>query len=392
MAKFPDITDMEKVKDSIYNAGAIRMALQQYKQAVDIFKSFIKKFPEDKLTPELYFQMARAYEERKKWRDVRKTYAKYIKKYKSSRKSSLVRVHLLIAETYQKEGKRSARKKASKELANALKVYSQLEPKDQADKVVKYSAARAHFLQGEYFYQDFMAYKVIPYPQRKLQKTFQKKAELLKKCEDTYMEVLGKYKSFQVSAGAFYRIAEIYNVFAKSLASLEPPAVLQDQPELLDVYYQFIEEKVQPLERKAVMSAQKALALAHDNKIYNEWSKRSAALLSKMNPDSFPVLNDAVVNTEWEVPATFSTQFISDPAGKLEMMIRKVKTKKKDQIDPKAKKKGTKGTEGKGVQKGDAKDAGSGTSGKSPESNGKESASTNSKKESAKAPTKKGAK
>jgi TolA-binding protein len=357
MAKFPDIQDMEKVKDSIYNAGAIRMALQQYKQAIAIFKSFIKKFPDDPLTADLYFQMARAYEEQKKWRDVRKTYSKYIKKYKKDRKSSLVRVYLLIAETYQKEGKRSARKKASKELVNALKMYGQLDAKDQADKVVKYAAARAHFLQGEYLYQDFMSYKVIPYPQRKLQKTFTKKAELLKKCEDIYMQVLGKYKSFQVSAGAFYRIAEIYNVFAKNLAGLEPPAVLQDQPELLDVYYQFIEEKVQPLERKAVLSARKALDLAHDNKIYNEWSKRSAALLSKMNPDSFPILNDEVVNTEWEVPATFSTQYISDPAGKLEMMIRKVKLKKKDQIDSKAKKKGQdKGSvKGKGKDKDNAK-------------------------------------
>ena len=56
---------------------------------------------------------------------------------------------------------------------------------------------------------------------------------------------------------------EIYNVFAKSLAALEPPAELirlsDMNPELLDMYYQFIEEKVQPLERKAVLSARKAL-------------------------------------------------------------------------------------------------------------------------------------
>jgi hypothetical protein len=236
-----------------------------------------------------------------------------------------------------------------------------------------------------------MSYKVIPYPQRKLQKTFTKKAELLKKCEETYMQVLVKYKSFQVSAGAFYRIAEIYNVFAKNLAGLEPPAVLQDQPELLDVYYQFIEEKVQPLERKAVLSARKALDLAHDNKIYNEWSKRSAALLSKMNPDSFPILNDEVVNTEWEVPATFSTQYISDPAGKLEMMIRKVKLKKKDQIDPKAKKKG----QDKGSVKGKDKDKGN-AKGKE-KTKGASSSKTpvkKTKKESknASTPTKKGAK
>ena len=160
-------------------------------------------------------------------------------------------------------------------------------------------------------------------------------------------------------------------------------------PELLDMYYQFIEEKVQPLERKAVLSARKALELAHDNKIYNEWSKRSAALLSKMNPDSFPVLNDAVVNTEWEVPATFSTQYISDPAGKLEMMIRKVKLKKKDQVDPNAKKKATPG-KGAKESKGSKVDP-SKTKGASPkEDSSKTPVKANTK--SASTPAKKGAK
>jgi hypothetical protein len=34
------------------------------------------------------------------------------------------------------------------------------------------------------------------------------------------------------------------------------------------------------------------------------------------------VINDAVVNTEWDVPATFSTTYIEDPEGKLEMMVK----------------------------------------------------------------------
>lgn len=326
MAAFPDITDMKKIKDSLYNAGAIRMALQQHTQAIKIFKSFIKKFPKDKLTSDLYFQIAKAYETMKKWKKARKTYKKYIKTYKKSKKETLVRVHLLMAESYQKEGGRKTRKNTSNELAWAIKIYKQLDEKQKEDPKIKYVASMSRFLQAEYLLQDFLSYKIIPHPQRKLVKTLQKKAELQQNCEKVYLEVL-EFKAFQVSAGAFYRIANAYNVFAKTLTNLEPPTELEDNPELLDVYQIFIEERVLPLEEKAVESAKGALQLAHANRVYNKWSKKSAQLLATLSPELFPVLNDEFVNTEWEVPATFSTQYIADPAGKLEMMIRKTQGK-----------------------------------------------------------------
>ena len=78
MASFPDLDDMTKVKDSLYNAGAIRMALQQYKAAAKIFENYVKKFPEDDATRELYFQIARSHEARKDWKKVRKLYTRYI--------------------------------------------------------------------------------------------------------------------------------------------------------------------------------------------------------------------------------------------------------------------------------------------------------------------------
>ena len=80
MASFPDLDDMTKVKDSLYNAGAIRMALQQYKAAAKIFENYIKKFPEDEATRELFFQIAKAHQARSDWKNVRKLYKRYIKK------------------------------------------------------------------------------------------------------------------------------------------------------------------------------------------------------------------------------------------------------------------------------------------------------------------------
>ena len=321
MASFPNLDDETKTKDSLYNAGAIRMALQQYRRAIKIFESYIKKFPKDDATRDLYFQIARAHQKLKDWKAERKIYTRYIKKFSKSHPKTIVQVYLMTAESHQKEGKSKARKLASKELAAALKAYGALDEKDKKDKQAQYSASRARFLEAEYLLLDFLAHQVIPFPQKKLVKTLTKKAELQQACEKAYLDVL-KYKAFQVSAGAFFRIADIYNTFAKTLTGLEAPPELEDNPELLEVYEIFIEEQVLPLEEKAVESARGALKLAHDNRVYNEWSKRSAALLSSLSPESFPVLNDAVVNTDWEVPATFSTKYIADPAGQLGMMIR----------------------------------------------------------------------
>lgn len=321
MASFPNLDDESKTKDSLYNAGAIRMALQQYPKAINIFEAYIKKFPKDDATRELYFQIARAHQKKKDWKAERKVYERYIKEYNKSHPKTIVDVQLMIAESHQKEGGAKAREISTKELTEALKRYAALSEADQADKKTQYSAARARFLQAEYLLVDFLAFEVVPFPQKKLVKTLTKKAELQQACEKAYLDVL-KYKAFQVSAGAFFRIADIYNTFAKTLTGLEAPPELADNPEYLEAYEVFIEEQVLPLEEKAVESARGALKLAHENRVYNEWSKRSAVLLSTLSPESFPVLDDAVVNTEWEVPATFSTKYIADPAGQLGMMIR----------------------------------------------------------------------
>jgi cellulose synthase operon protein C len=321
MAAFPDLDDKEKMKDSLYNAGAIRMALQQYPKAIKIFETYTKKFSDDKETPTLTLKMAHAYEQMKQWGNARKVYDAYIKRYESSKPTTIVAARLALAESYQKEGGPKARKSASDELALAGRAYAKLSEQDREDKAAKFSAARARFLEGEYVRDDFLAYEIVPFPQARLVKTLQGKAELQQKCEKIYLEVLGM-KAYQVSAGAFFRVAEIYNTFAKTLTGLKPPPELEDMPDLLDMYLAFIEEKVLPLEEKAVESARKALDLAHENRIYNEWSEQSAKLLATLSPEMFPVLNDAVVNTDWEVPATFSTTYIADPAGKMDLMIR----------------------------------------------------------------------
>jgi TolA-binding protein len=331
MATFPDVPQMA---DALYNAGSIRGALEQHQKAIDIFETYVSKFPADDNTPKLYLTIAEFYVKLGKYKDAEQTYNKYIKKYKKTKGDTIVEMHLRKAKLFQDEGKKHARRDALRQLNMALKVFKKLPDATKEDKKVRAAAAEARFLLAEYVYQDFEKVKVS-FPERVLKKTLVKKAELLEKSGKIYFDVL-EFKSHAVTAGALYRIGESYYLFAQSLFDLPIPEELNEDEQI--IYRAELDDRAAPLQEKAIEALKRALQLAHENHVYNEWSRRSATLLEKLSPELFPVVEDHAVNTEHPVPATFSTTYIKDPAGKLEQMISPSKAAaeaaKKDEKKP----------------------------------------------------------
>ena len=311
MASFPDVPQMA---DSLYNAAAIRTALEQNDQAITIFQTYVKKFPERDDTADAYIKIADLYEKKSDWKKALETYDAYIKKYQKTQAQRLVDAFLRRGLIIQKQGAKSARRDASVEFEKATAAFKKLPEDQKAKREIARSAAKARFLLAEYDYQDFDAVKVS-FPDNVLRRTLVQKAELLTKVQTADFEVLD-YKAFDVGAGALYRLGEIYYLFAKSLFDLPIPAELNEDEQ--QVYRAMLDDKATPLNEKAIEAMDQALKKAHTNHVYNEWSRKSAALLVKVSPSKFPVLEDAVVNTEWPVIATFTTTYIKDPDGKVE--------------------------------------------------------------------------
>lgn len=337
----------KKTADSLYNAGAIRSALEQFAKAEAIYQDYVKLFDGKRDdVHEVYLEIARLQLKQKKYKAAHKTYDKYIKKYGKTYPDRVVTVYLDKAKIDQEAGGKRARKNATRNLKNALKAFKKL-PEDVKtgtalkSKIARKAAADAQFRLGEYIYSDFSDVKVR-FPQSVLRKTLVKKAKLMQEAEKVYFEVLD-YKAHDINAGALFRIGEGYYLFAKSLFDLPIPEELTEDEKI--IYRAELDDQAAPLQEKAIEAMGRALKLAHKNHVYNEWSRRSAAILVKLSPEAFPVLDDAVVNTEWEVPATFSTNFISDPNGKLEMMMQKKPEPK--QAEPKAGKAGMTDAAGK---------------------------------------------
>jgi hypothetical protein len=258
-------------------------------------------------------------------------------------------IYLSKALIIQRQGNRRVRAKTTAELKKAQKAYERLKEDGKKKPVVRQAMAKVMFLQAEYKYEDFEAIE-LRFPQSKLRKGLVAKAKLLGECENLFLEVT-KYKSWHVTAGAMYRIGESYYVYAKSLFELPMPKGLSEDEEF--TYRAMLEDRASPLEEKAIKGVKNALKLAHRNHVYNEWSRKAAALLAEKAPELYPVIEDQVVNTEWTVPATFSTKFIADPNGTLKQLVP-------PKPKPKPKKAGAKGEPGTEKPAGD-------TGGESPE-------------------------
>ena len=343
MAAFPDVP---QIADALFNAGSIRAALEQYDQAIGIFETFAKKFPKAKDTPKLHLQIAEFHEKQLRPKKALKAYDRYIKLYKKSQAHMVPEIYLRKALIEQKKGGRRARRKASDQLTRSSKAFKRLPDEAKKKPAVRRTQARVKFLLAEYAYDDFEAIK-MEFPIRKLKKSLVKKAELLGKCEKLFFEVLD-FKSYDVSAGALYRIGESYYLFAKSLFDLPMPPGLTEDEEFL--YRAMLDDRAAPIEEKSIEATKRALELAHKHQVYNNWSSKSAALLAKLDPGRFPVLSNATINTNWPVAATFSTTYIADPYGKLTMMMKpKPKPKPKAAAPGKAGAKGAAGEAAKGA-------------------------------------------
>lgn len=315
MASFPDVPQMA---DALYNAGAIRGALEQYPQAIEIFETYVKKFPTREDTQEVFIKIAEFHERMGQNEKAHKVYDRYAKAYGKSHPADLVDIHLRKAKLFIASGGKTAERNASRELTMAGKAFQQLpdtaKGADALGAKTRRAAAEARFLEGEFIYEEFSAVE-LKFPIGTLRRALVKKAELQQKAEKIYLEVLD-FQAHDVNAGALFRLGESYYLFSKSLFDLPMPPGLSEDEEI--IYRAELDDTAAPLQEKGIEAAQRALSLAHRNGVYNEWSARSAALLVKLSPESFPVLEDMVNNSDHVVPATFSAAFIKDPEMTLE--------------------------------------------------------------------------
>jgi tetratricopeptide (TPR) repeat protein len=326
-------TDAEKAAgtcaiahEALQNAIFFRLGLGDEARAVEDAKTFEKnytrKFPRE--TSQVRYSLGSIYERQQDWKRVVDHYSSYINQYKKTAlPNELMQANVTVGRAYLSmlDKDKGARQKADPYFRNAVKIWTEGGPEDIAksdapDDQKARSLAFAKIAVAEaLFYlanDDFEKFAAIPFPvfkstakgdsltkKQKMQEQFQKwmqedftkwmgeKAKALDVAQKNY-EKISELQVPQWDIAAATRVGDMYLSFVNDFRDAPVPPSLQGDDELVDLYYQGLDEASRPWVEKAKNAYEFCLITATKVRWFNEFMTRCEEELFKLDPRAYP--------------------------------------------------------------------------------------------------------
>jgi tetratricopeptide (TPR) repeat protein len=300
----------EQISDALQNAGLIREALGQPKEAIDVYQKFVKYFPGDAEVPKVYLRIGTVYENQGDAANLKRAHDHYQLWLKKNYPIPEMTIEALArsGDCLKRIDKVKNRRAATLFFQRAQEVFSRSIANPDVVNKAKVFAAQAAFEVADYAYDDFTVLNIpSTLNPSVLKRSLEAKAEAQIKAEKMFDAVLD-YKSGGWSAGSLFKIGLMYFEFKEKLLEVPVPDGLD--PDTENMYLAILEEIARPVEEKSLRAFERALKLAHEEKVYNVWSKACAQYAAKVNQDTFPVAGDDQVKANHIKDTLASTSFI----------------------------------------------------------------------------------
>jgi len=308
-----------------YDAAAALISLKDWSKAAEVLEGFRKRYPKNKLQPDVTKKLAIVYKEDGKLLFAAAEFERIEKetKDKGLRREALQQA----AELYEKAGDRTKALDVyvryvsyfPKPVENALEMRNNIANiyklnkskklyikqlqwivaidlragKERTDRT-RFLAANASLVLAE---PDIRRFKLVEL-KKPFKKNLSKKKKRMKKAIATLTKLVD-YEVGIVTAAATYEIAEIYFHFSRALMNSERPSNLNEMQ--LEQYELVLEEQIYPFEEKAISVHEKNMELL-DLGIYNEWIDKSIDKLAVLLPARYAKPEEAVQYVETILP------------------------------------------------------------------------------------------
>ncbi|MBA3465758.1 MAG: tetratricopeptide repeat protein [Deltaproteobacteria bacterium] len=272
-----------KSADALYNAGLLRQALGQNKEAIAHYQEYAKKFRERKDAPDVAFNIGVVYEQAGDEGPAYQAYADYTKIYRSSGKR--------IIEAYTRAGRMSFRlgqlRRAKDDFVTAQRLHKAANGAEK--KAGAAWAAEARYYEGELIFREYEKVTLDVKPSQ-LEKALKTKSRLLSEAEKTYLSVVD-YQDLKWATAALYRVGQVYDGFAESLVNASTPKGLSaDQAQ---AYRDALDTYVVDIQGKAVELFTAGYQKAIQMQVYDEYTAKIRESLGRLDGSKFPPEREA---------------------------------------------------------------------------------------------------
>jgi tetratricopeptide (TPR) repeat protein len=306
-------------KEAVQSAVFFRLGLGDEEKGVEdakLFeKNYARKFPRE--TSQVRYSLGSIYERQEDWQKVIAHYSSFVKQYrKTALPHEIIQANVNVGRAYLSiEGNEKQiddnKKKAEPYFRAAVAEYGAASgaevPEDQKERfgaLAKIGTAEAQFHLAN---REFDKFRAIGFPVFKaksknkadLQKAFQDwmggdfvkwmgdKAKALENAQKSY-ESITELKVPQWEIAAATRVGDMYLSFVNDFRDAPVPPALQGDDELVDIYYQGLDEASRPWVEKAKNAYEFCLITATKVRWFNEYMTRCEEELFKLDPRTYP--------------------------------------------------------------------------------------------------------
>jgi TolA-binding protein len=277
--------ESEKRPDSLFRAALLQEQMQNYQAAAADFERYADFFPGREDTPQTYYRAALNYEKLGDTRNMNRVFEDFIRRYGNDPKQNdrVIEALAKIGKTVVDRGNERNTRAAYERIINEFNRRGMGVGTAAAN-----HPAEASFRLVEYEFEKYKSLKLVGSieNQGRVIKDMQRR---LQELERRYAEVL-EYKSVEWSLAAFYRLGQIFQIFAQSLYEAPIPEEFDD--EMQEIYRTQLEDLALPIEDKAVQRYEGAYDKAREFKVVNEWTKAILKALNSYKPSDYPLFKE----------------------------------------------------------------------------------------------------
>ncbi len=278
----------EKAEVALADASTFRQGLGQLDKAVENYEKYLENYGtrDREKSADVYFQIAKIYEDQGKKKEAFDQYNNYIRKYgKKGPPDRMVQAHVKVGLYFWDRKGSANRKDALKWFKKTLKTFESY-PKAEQEKmgIGRDAAAQARFMIGEDVFEEMAKIKIDSKDEKELKKRLQKKFKVAEEAQKIFEQVIG-YARPDWAIAALYRIGAGFQDFAENIRSSPPPPRLTyDQKE---IYRGILEDQAVIIEEKAVDAYKRALDVAKEYSWFNDYSKKAEIQLAQLRPKEY---------------------------------------------------------------------------------------------------------
>lgn len=275
----------ERRQTALRSAAVLTENQQRYADAAGLYEQYVRAYPAASDTSSVQWQAVKNWQRADNFNRMSDAVANYRRHYGSDPANSerVLEGMTLIADHYADQ---NDKRQALSWYRDIMNEYSSrgLERGGPG----AYYGAKARFMLAE---EDFQKWDEIAIKGNMTQqgKLLEKKVEDQQQVARAFQEVF-EYGSVEWTLAAYYRTGSLYEAFAEALYDV--PIPYEEGSEEWEIYRGQLDDMVVPLEDKAVEFYEDTIKRARDEKVVNEWTKRTLEALNNYLPDQYPLYKE----------------------------------------------------------------------------------------------------